>query len=52
VQEIVFKNKSKRFSKNAINQKKISIFEKALEANPENERLLSGYMECCQTFME
>ncbi|CAJ0898224.1 2823_t:CDS:10, partial [Entrophospora sp. SA101] len=55
---ISFQDKSLRFgktkrsesatAKSSINEVKISIFEKALEINPHNSRLLGTYLKCCE----
>ncbi|CAG8734821.1 16798_t:CDS:2, partial [Gigaspora rosea] len=55
---IAFQDKSLQFGKSkkadasitrsSINEVKISIFEKALEANPNDTSLLIAYMKCCE----
>ncbi|CAG8441268.1 17395_t:CDS:10 [Dentiscutata heterogama] len=55
---IAFQDKSLQFGKNkktdssitrsSINEVKLSIFEKALEANPNDTALLIAYMKCCE----
>jgi hypothetical protein len=35
-----------------INEKKLSIYEKALDALPKNDDLVMGYLECCEQVME
>ncbi|ORX41457.1 hypothetical protein BCR36DRAFT_588024 [Piromyces finnis] len=41
-------NIKKTSVKNSINEKKISIFEKALKEIPDDESLIKEYMKCCQ----
>ncbi|CAG8624543.1 8138_t:CDS:10, partial [Diversispora eburnea] len=55
---IEFQEKNSQFGKSkkadaadirlSINEVKLSIFERALEANPNNPTLLSAYMKCCE----
>ncbi|CAG8553183.1 26237_t:CDS:10, partial [Dentiscutata erythropus] len=59
---IAFQDKSLQFGRNkktdasitrsSINEVKISIFEKALEANPNDTTLLIAYMKCCEEHWE
>jgi len=45
-------NVKKTTLKNSINEKKISIFEKALKELPNDEYLIKEYMKCCQISWE